>query len=236
MLELLYDARRFILRFRYIVGVAPLQLYISGLTFAPTRSMINQCFLKERPDWISIPRNIEDNWDAQLQTLEGHNEEVQSIVFSSNGLLLASYAKDNTIKVWETATGTLRQTFTGYRHRIICVAFSLDTQTLVSISVDTVIKHWDVATGSLQRDTMNINHKYGGISTAAFSLRNNLLATGCFYQTALWDLTSGVQKHELDTTPPGVKSPVFSANGLLLAGITGSDDIIVWDTTTGAVR
>lgn len=231
MLELLYDARRFILQFRYIADVAPLQLYISGLAFAPTCSILKKLFLKERPDWISIPRNIDDNWDARLQTLEGHTENLQCITFSPNGLLLASCA-DKTVKIWEIATGTLRQTFTGYEDWVACVAFSLDNQTLASISKDGIIKLWDVATGVLQRI---IKHD-DSIDDAAFSLDISLLATRRSRRITIWDLKSGeLQKYELDKTSGACPSLAFSADGLLLAGVSDSE-IIVWDITTGAVR
>src|SRR5436190_22897934 len=51
-------------------------------------------------------------WDAAsgacLQTLEGHRA-VRSVVFSSNGLRLAS-AGDRTIKIWDVASGQCIQT------------------------------------------------------------------------------------------------------------------------------
>ncbi|KAL7909440.1 putative wd40 protein [Trichoderma velutinum] len=232
MLELLYDARRFILKFRYVADAAPLQLYLSGLTFAPNCSIIKKLFLKDRPDWISIPKRIEDKWDAQLQTLEGHAEKLRSIAFSSNGILIASGAEDCTVKIWETATGTLRQTFTGYRDSILRVAFSLDAQILASISRDGIIKLWNVATGVLQR---SINHKTDAIYDATFSLDIGLLATRGLLKTVIWDLSLGIQKYELCGRSFANPSLMFSADGLLLASASGSD-IIIWDTTTGAVR
>jgi WD40 repeat protein len=232
MRELLYDARRFILKFRYIAGVAPLQLYISGLTFAPTLSILKQLFFKEKPDWTSTPKSIEDNWDAQLQTLEGHKENLRSIAFSSNGFLLASGADDKTVKIWEIATGTLRQTFTGYKDSVISVAFSSDTQTLASISKDGRIRFWDVATGVLQR---SIQHKDNYILEAAFSLDISLLATRGLNKTAIWDLTLGIQKYELAESFLLFLCPTFSANGLLLASASVRG-VFVCDTITGAER
>ncbi|KAK4078527.1 uncharacterized protein Triagg1_2858 [Trichoderma aggressivum f. europaeum] len=234
MLEFLYDARRFILKFRYIAGVAPLQLYISGLTFAPTRSVIKRLFLEEKPDWVSTPRNIEDNWGAQLQTLDGCKKRINHIAFSSNGLLLASYSRDQTIRIWEIATGTLRQTFTG-QDAVLRVSFSLDTQVLASISRKSggfMIKLLDVATGFLQQSTQ---HADDDLCAAAFSLDISLLATNSRRSIALWDLTLGVQKYELGKGSPFFPFIAFSANGLLLAGAE-EIDIVIWDTTTGAVR
>ncbi|KAL6690378.1 putative wd40 protein [Trichoderma pleuroticola] len=231
MLEFLSDARRFILKFRYIAGAAPLQLYISGLTFAPARSIIKRLFLEERSDWVSIPRNIEDDWSAQLQTLEGHKDRINHIAFSSTGLLLASCGSAGTIKIWEVATGTLQHNLTVHGDSVICVGFSLDAQTLASVSSWGSIKFWDVATGLLQR---KIKHK-DYVDDAAFSPDLSLLATRGIRKTEIWDLTLGIQKYVLDTTWSASPSLVFSADGLLLADSPGIN-ITIWDTLTGVVR
>ncbi|RFU80415.1 vegetative incompatibility het-e-1 [Trichoderma arundinaceum] len=240
MLELLHDARRFILKYRYIAGTAPLQLYISGLVFAPTSSIIKRLFLEEKPDWISVPEDIEDSWGAQLETLDGHEGGLRSITFSPNGRLLASGAEDKTVNVWDLATGTLRQTFTGYSSPVICVAFSPDTQVLASVSQDGVIKLWDVTAGILQRTT--IKHIDDNLRSATFSLDGRLLATqssggrtGDPYQTAIWDLNLGIQKYVLGETSHASLPLAFSADGLLLAGVL-NDDILLWDSMTGALR
>lgn len=112
------------------------------------------------------------------------------------------------------------------------MAFSLDTQTLASISDDGIIKLWDVATGVLQR---SIKHEDNRIYEAAFSPDIRLLATRGLHKTAVWDLTLGIQKYELDQTSYSSQSLTFSANGLLLAGYSW-DNMIVWDTITGAIR
>lgn len=49
----LQDTRQFILKTRYITHTVPLQLYSSGLIFAPTKSIIQQIFKKNIPDWIN---------------------------------------------------------------------------------------------------------------------------------------------------------------------------------------
>ncbi|UKZ55218.1 hypothetical protein TrVGV298_009037 [Trichoderma virens] len=232
--ELLDDARRFILKFSYIIGSAPRQLYISGLVFSPTGSILRKLFFKEKPDWISVSGNIENSWGKQIQTLEGHEGRLESIAFSPNGLLLTSSAKDKTVKVWNLATGTLRQTFTGYSNPVICMAFTSDSQVLVSVSQDITIKLWDVTTGVLQQ---TIKNKYSTFSmVAAISPDGRWVASRSTDSSiVIFDRALGTWNYT-SSKPSEMTSPLaFSANGLLLAAASGAD-IIIWDTITCTLR
>ena len=57
----LQDARRLVLKTRHIADTAPLQLYSSGLIFAPTKSIIRQTFEKNIPDWINRLPEVEQH-------------------------------------------------------------------------------------------------------------------------------------------------------------------------------
>ncbi|MEH2406768.1 nSTAND1 domain-containing NTPase, partial [Nostoc sp.] len=50
----------------------------------------------------------------ELNTLEGHRSPVFSVVFSPDGQRLASASADNTIKLWDAATGKPLQTLSGH--------------------------------------------------------------------------------------------------------------------------
>ena len=65
--------------------------------------------MEEQPDWIVLKPHIEPDWNACLQTLEGHSLGVRSVVFSADGQRLASGSVDKTIKVWDTAMGACLQ-------------------------------------------------------------------------------------------------------------------------------
>src|SRR5436190_2010191 len=94
--------------------MAPLQVYASALVFSPTRSVVRKYFQAEEPDWITTKPAMEANWNACLQTLEGHSGPVWSVVFSSNGQRLASASLDNTVKIWDAASDQCLQTLEGH--------------------------------------------------------------------------------------------------------------------------
>ena len=72
---------------------------------------------------------------------------VYSVAFSPDGHTLASGSHDNTIKLWDTTTGTEYQILEGHTDSVNSVAFSPDGRTLVSGSSDKTIKLWDTTTG-----------------------------------------------------------------------------------------
>ncbi|KAI7968660.1 hypothetical protein EIK77_000069 [Talaromyces pinophilus] len=193
--KFLYDARRFILRCRQIAHDSPLQLYCSGLIFAPKKSMVRQLFIKELPSWICKLPNVEEYWSSELQTLEGHSGSVESVAFSPDGRLLASGSRDGTIKLWDPATGALQQSLNGHFNSVASVAFSLDSQLLVSGFRDGTIKLWDPAMGALQQ---TLEGHSGSVESVAFSPDGRLLASGSMDGTIkLWDPTTGALQQTL---------------------------------------
>ena len=87
---LMHDARRFILSYRSIIELAPLQVYNSALIFSPAKSLIRNLFLNQFPTWIKSLPVVEEDWNHSLQTLEGHSDRVWTVVFSPDGRFLAS--------------------------------------------------------------------------------------------------------------------------------------------------
>ncbi|KAJ5661456.1 uncharacterized protein N7477_009072 [Penicillium maclennaniae] len=253
LLGFLYDARRFTLQNAYMAGIAPLQLYCSGLAFAPAQSVIKGTFLSEIPEQMQRLPAVIDSWSTTLQTLEGHSDTVNSVAFSPDGLTLASGSDDYTIKLWDTATGTQRQTLEGHLGWVSSVASSPDGLTLASGSDDYTIKLWDIATGT-QWQTLEGHSE--SVTSVAFSPDGLTLASGSddctikLWDTAtgaqrqtleghlhsLWDIATGTQRQTLVGHLHSVRSVAFSPDRLTLA--SGSDDctIKLWDTATGTQR
>ena len=82
-----------------------------------------------------------------LRTLEGHSHFVNAVAITPDGQAAVSASDDNTLKVWDLKSGTLRLSLEGHRKSVNAVAVTPDGQAAVSASKDNTLKVWDLSTG-----------------------------------------------------------------------------------------
>ena len=127
--------------------------------------------------------------------------EIVSIVYSPDGTTLVSGSSDNTLYVWDLATGTLKTTLTGHTGGIRSIMYSPDGTTVVSASEDKRVRLWDVTTGEsktipenpmsgdLSVDVRSITYSPDGQTLASAGGNNNTVQ--------LWDAATGQLKATL---------------------------------------
>jgi WD40 repeat protein len=137
--------------------------------------LVKKNFKREKPDWLSTEPVVEAEWNACLQTLEGHRDGVNSVAFSQDGQRLTSGSDDTTIKVWDPTSGSCLQTLQGHNLSAHLIVFSQDGKKLASHSSDNTIKVWDLVSGSCLQTLKGHNVP---VYSIAFSQDDQPLASG----------------------------------------------------------
>ena len=169
--------------------------------------------------------------DIPTSTLTGHTDNVYSVSFSPDGTLLASGSSDDTIKLWDVATGEEIRTLTGHTNIVYSVSFSPDGNTLASGSWDDTIKLWNVDTG---KEIRTLTGHTDDVYSVSFSPDGTLLASGSSDDTIkLWDVATGEEIRTLTGHTNIVYSVSFSPDGNTLASGSWDYTIKLWDVDTG---
>lgn len=87
----------------------------------------------------------------EIAVQKGHSAEILFVTFNEDGKLLASYGKDNLIKLWHVATGKEMASFISASPRpVTSLRFSKGDDFLFVLYDDGTVHTWDVAASSLK--------------------------------------------------------------------------------------
>jgi len=115
-----------------------------------------------------------------LHTLMGHTHIVSSLAISDDAQFLVSGSRDQTVKIWQLATGELIHTLKGHQDEVYTVALSPDGKIIASGSGDKSIKLWSVETGELLATFTGHTDK---VTALAFTTSGDILLSGSLDKT-----------------------------------------------------
>ena len=137
---------------------------------------------------------------------DAHANSITGLAYAPDGRTLASASRDETVKLWDLATGRIRRTFRGHSGPLSAVAFSPDGR-LLAASGPVLVRgpggRWESGKGTAIK---------------------------------VWDVANGRERATLEHAWRDVPSLTFSPDGARLAAIGGDSNARIWDVATGRLR
>jgi WD40 repeat protein len=168
---------------------------------------------------------------GELRTLSGHSYGVTAVAISPDGRLALSGSWDNTLKVWDLASGKALRTLSGHSNYVTAVAISPDGRLALSGSWDKTLKVWDLESG---KELRTLSGHANDVTAVAISPDGRLALSGSWSHTLkVWDLDSGKALRTLSGHARSVHAVAISPDGRL--ALSGSEDntLKVWDLASG---
>lgn len=178
--------------------------------------------------WLQVSPLRAQKPELVVQT--GHSGTVTALALSGDGQWLASSSQDNSVKIWEVATGQEFRNLRGHKDGVNAVAWSRDSKLLASGGNDKTIKLWDVATGGL---VATLEGHGGYINAVAFSPDGKTLVSCSTDRTIkIWDYAAGGLLRTVEAHADSVDVLAFSPDGKMLASGGGDKMAKLWSTAT----
>ncbi|KAE8155199.1 quinon protein alcohol dehydrogenase-like superfamily [Aspergillus avenaceus] len=224
------DAMRFLLRHSYTLENWPLQVYSSAVIFSPATSFVRRHYLHQLYKWLIRPPRTEHGWSSPIMTLRGHEGMVNTVAISPDGGTIVSGSIDQTIKMWDFATGNCEKNISQKSRssgKVTAVTFSKDGKQFASASTDGYITFWDSNTGDIHRaiDCRGIH-----IRTMALTFDGKNILTGD-RDIRKWNAMIGVPMEILDYHEDWIQAVAVSNDNKRVVSGSGDGIIKLWDAS-----
>ncbi|GIK65148.1 MAG: hypothetical protein BroJett018_29420 [Chloroflexota bacterium] len=170
-------------------------------------------------------------WDSQdghpLNTLEGHQGDVDYLAVSPESNLLVTGSEDGTARLWDIQTGTLRHILAGHQSWLSGVAFAPDGKTVLTASGDGMARLWDVQTGDIIQTLIGHTDWINGVAFAPDG--KTVLTASSDDNARLWDVQTGQTIQLLRGHLYSVVLVAYSADGQKAVTVSEDNTARLWD-------
>ncbi|MFH0903500.1 MAG: protein kinase [Pseudomonadota bacterium] len=178
-------------------------------------------------------RSGQDGSGTSMSTGQGHDSAAWGLSFSPDGRSIVSSGADETLRLWEVATGVEERLLHGHDGQADALAFSPDGGLLASGGADRMVRLWEVATG---RPIRPLQGHVNWIRGVAFDTNGATLASSSADETIrIWEAATGAEKRKMVGHVDEVHGIAYSPDNRRLASASFDGTLRVWDLATGRV-
>jgi WD40 repeat protein/serine/threonine protein kinase/DNA-binding winged helix-turn-helix (wHTH) protein len=208
-------------------------LRVPGLGGALDWSPDGNLFVTEGPEESGLIDIRDAGTGRRVRAFRGHDVDVNLVVFSADGSMLATTGDDGRVKLWNPRTGERLRTFKGQGDEVWGLSFSPNGSLLAAAwPEEGTVKVHDLRTGRLVSDIPLAAASF----TTSFSPDGRLLAIPTFDSTTVVvDARSGSTAFELKDEP-AARDVDWSPDGRWIATSTEMAKVRLWDARTGRLK
>jgi hypothetical protein len=180
-------------------------------------------------------KEIEKNYPELFdQTLTGHTGAVANVAVTPDGRTLVSVGNDNSVRLWDVATGKLQKTLEGHTGWVGSVVLTPDGTFAVTAGGDNSIRVWDIKAA---KEVKKLEGHTVAIRGLALTADGKTLISGASDKTCrAWDLASGKEAKRYGEEKESVESVAVTPDGKFVLAGNDVGIITVYDAKSGAVK
>jgi WD40 repeat protein/transcriptional regulator with XRE-family HTH domain len=186
-------------------------------------------------------------WDVAtgrpIRHLSGHTDAVNAVAFSPDGKTALSgagtvngffrTAPEQSVILWDVATGQVIRRFEGHTGPVLTVAFSPNGKTALSGSADTTLILWGLASGA---EIRRLDGHTDAVNAVAYSPDGKTaLSSAADTTLLLWDVASGQLIRRFTAQASIVNAAAFSPDGRTALSGAVDGTLTLWDVGTGQI-
>jgi WD40 repeat protein len=163
--------------------------------------------------------------------LKGHTRAVMGVAITPDGTRAVSASDDQTLRVWDLATGKSLASLAGHTNMVLGVAVTPDGTRAVSASYDTTLRVWDLATGKSLASLEGHTSWVGNVAVTPDGAR--AVSASDDQTLRVWDLATGKSLASLAGHRGAVRGVAVMPDGTRAVSASYDTTLRVWDLATG---